>query len=57
MMIILLIAATISIIINPILEAEHREIAWVEGFAIFFAVFFASIITATFDYKKEKVFI
>lgn len=48
---ILLVAACISIIIDvSTADADHRNTAWLEGFAIFVAVFVCSFVTAFNDY-------
>ena len=54
---ILIVAAIISIgklslyvVVETIEEKEHREIAWIDGFAILIAVFIASIITCVNNY-------
>lgn len=39
---ILMVSAVISIIINMIVEKDHRETAWIEGFAILVAVALSS---------------
>ena len=46
---ILLISALISIVANVIVEEDHREIAWVEGFAILVAVFLSSTVQSAND--------
>ena len=51
---ILIVAAIISIILNMIIEEDHRETAWIEGFAILVAVGLASNVQAFNDYQKEK---
>lgn len=53
---ILIVAGIASIIINEIIEADHRETAWIEGFAILVAVFLVVIVTVLNDMKKEKEF-
>ena len=50
---ILLAACIISIILGCI---EHPENGWIEGIAIFIAVFLVAIISATNDYSKELQF-
>lgn len=35
-------------------EPDHRNTAWIEGFAIFLAVFVCSNVAASNDYSKEK---
>jgi len=37
-------------------EEEHRDIAWIEGFAILCAVFISAFVQAVNDYQKEKQF-
>lgn len=54
---ILIVAAFISIIVSMIFEADHRETAWIEGFAILMAVLVVSTVTAWNDYKKEQQFL
>lgn len=53
---ILFVAGIASIIINTWAEEEHREIAWIEGFAILVAVALVVVVTAVNDLKKEKEF-
>lgn len=53
-LIILIIAAVVSIILGVILE--NPEIGWIEGFAILVAVFLVSVISAGNDYSKELQF-
>lgn len=55
-LIILMIAAVASIVVNMIMEAEHRSTAWIEGFAILMAVFVSSFVQALNNYQKEKEF-
>ena len=55
-LIIFIIAGIVSIIINLIVEDEHREIAWIEGFTILLAVIIVVIVTAINNLKKEKEF-
>ncbi len=47
---ILIAAAIISIIIHMIVEKDHRETAWIEGFAILVAVALSSNVQAINDY-------
>lgn len=47
---ILLVAAIASIILNMIVEEDHRETAWIEGFAILCAVALASNVQAINDF-------
>ncbi len=49
---ILIASATISIILETAANADHRETAWIEGFAIFIAVLVCSNVTAFNDYRK-----
>lgn len=37
-------------------EEDHREIAWIEGFAILCAVFISAFVQAVNDHQKEKQF-
>lgn len=53
---ILFIAGIASIGINTWAESEHRNIAWIEGFAILVAVALVVVVTAVNDLKKEKEF-
>lgn len=55
-LIILMIAAVISIGVNMITEADHRETAWIEGFAILCAVFISAGVQAFQDAQREKKF-
>ena len=55
-LIILMVAAVASIVVNMIMEAEHRSTAWIEGFAILMAVFVSSFVQALNNYQKEKEF-
>lgn len=54
---ILFVAAIVSIVLNTWAEEEHREIAWIEGFAILVAVTLVVVVTALNDLKKEKEFL
>lgn len=56
MLIIMCIAGVANIIINMITEKDHRETAWIEGFAILLAVAIVVIVQAVNDLKKEKEF-
>ncbi len=56
---ILIVAAIISIskiinmeVVAMITEVDHRETAWIEGFAILVAVFISSFITTLNNYQK-----
>jgi magnesium-transporting ATPase (P-type) len=51
---ILMICAVLSITIEMIFAAEHRNTAWIEGFAILVAVMVVSTVGAWNDYKKEE---
>lgn len=53
---ILIVASFVSIGISVGTETEHRERAWIEGFAIFVAVMISSFVQAGNDYQKEKQF-
>ena len=53
-LIILMIAAVVSIILGVIIE--DPKLGWIEGFAILIAVFLVSMIAATNDYSKELQF-
>lgn len=53
---ILIVCGISSIIINMIMEADHRTTAWIEGFAILVAVFLVMIVTVLNDMKKEREF-
>ena len=52
-----MIAAVLSIVINMIVEVEHRNIAWIEGFAILMAVFVSSSVQGLTNYQNENEFI
>ena len=54
---ILLVAAIASIIIETATAPDnHKNVAWIEGFAIFVAVFVCAGVTSVNDYEKEKQF-
>lgn len=53
---VLLIAGVVSIILEMISAADHRETAWIEGFAIILAVIIVVSVTAVNDRKKELEF-
>ena len=55
-MIILLVAAVVSIIINPIMEKDHRSTAWIEGFAILMSVVVSTSVQAANNYSMERQF-
>lgn len=46
----------VSIIVNPIMEKDHRSTAWIEGFAILMAVVVSSTVQAINNYQKERQF-
>jgi len=46
----------VSIIVNPIMEKDHRSTAWIEGFAILMAVVVSSVVQAINNYQKEREF-
>lgn len=51
---ILLVAAVVSIVIDMSLaDADHRKLAWIEGFAILMAVFVVSSVGAYNDWAKD----
>jgi len=52
----LIVAAFLSIAISMATEEDHREIAWIEGFAILCAVFISAFVQAVNDHQKEKQF-
>jgi len=50
----LIVCAAFSITFDMLLSApEERSHAWIEGTAIFVAVFLVATIGSTVDYKKE----
>jgi magnesium-transporting ATPase (P-type) len=58
---ILIVAAIVSIsakiiilVVEMIMEEDHRATAWIEGFAILLAVFISSFITTVNNYQKQK---
>ena len=54
---ILIVASLITIVVDvSISDKDHRSTAWIEGFAILFAVFVSSTVTAANDYQKERQF-
>jgi len=53
---VLIVAAVVSIVANVLVETEHRNIAWIEGFSILMAVAVCSLVGALNDYQKEKQF-
>jgi hypothetical protein len=54
---ILLGCSVISIIVNVAFsDPSHRNIAWIEGFAIFLAVIVCSSVAAFNDYRKGLQF-
>lgn len=54
-LIVMCVAGVANIIINLIME-EHKETAWIEGFAILLAVAIVVIVQAVNDMKKETEF-
>jgi Ca2+ transporting ATPase len=54
-LIVMCVAGVANIIINMIME-EHKETAWIEGFAILLAVAIVVLVQAINDLKKEKEF-
>ena len=53
---ILLAASAFSIILNVSTDTDNRDIAWIEGFAIFMAVAISSNVQVLNDMKKERLF-
>lgn len=53
---VLLVAGVVSIVLEMISAADHRNTAWIEGFAIILAVFIVVTVTAINDRKKELEF-
>ena len=53
---ILLFFSFLSIVLGVSLEKDHKELAWIEGFAIFVAVIVVATVTAVNDFQKEKQF-
>ena len=54
-LIILMVSAVISIIFGATLS-QDKNVDWIEGVAILFAVFVVASVTAVNDYQKEKQF-
>jgi len=52
---ILFLCGVASLIIGMVL-GDHKEYAWIEGFAILVAVLIVVIVTSVNDYRKEKKF-
>lgn len=52
----LLVSAGVSIVANMIVEKDHRDTAWIEGFAIFMTVAISATVQAGNEYQKEKQF-
>ncbi|KNC45963.1 plasma membrane calcium ATPase [Thecamonas trahens ATCC 50062] len=50
---ILLVAAAVSLVVGTL---EDNKLGWIEGFAIFLAVFIVAMVTATNDYIQERQF-
>ena len=55
LLIILMAVAVFSIIFGVTLSKD-KDVDWIEGVAIFFAVFLVAIVTAVNDFQKEKQF-
>jgi calcium-translocating P-type ATPase len=55
-LIVLLIAATVSLILGLTTQHEGEENKWIEGVSIYFAVILVSNITASNDYTKQLQF-
>jgi len=51
---ILIVASFVSIIVEMIVAVDHRETAWIEGFAILCAVIISSFITTLNNYQKQE---
>ena len=49
----LMIAATVSIVLGLAVPSERESGGWVDGVAIWVAVFIVSIVGTTNDYQKE----
>ena len=51
-----MIAAVVSIAISVGTEwdTDHRNVSWIEGFAIIIAIIISSLVTSINDYQKEK---
>lgn len=45
-----------SLVANMIIEVDHRDIAWIDGGAIFIAVALITLVGSIVDYRKEKQF-
>jgi Ca2+-transporting ATPase len=58
MLIVLMVVSVISIILGVAFPKtpDERPFGWIEGFAIFAAVFIVSSVTATNDHNKDKQF-
>jgi magnesium-transporting ATPase (P-type) len=54
-LIVLIIAATISLILGLVVEKD-KETSWIDGFAILMAVVVVVLVTASNDYSKELQF-
>lgn len=55
---VLMVAAVCSITFDMILaDADHRNMAWIEGFAIMVAVFVVASVGSFVDWKKEVQFV
>ena len=52
-----MVASVVSIAIEVGTSDEsHRNIAWIEGFAVMVAVMISAFVTAINDYQKEREF-
>lgn len=56
-LIILIVAATISIILGQTVPGEDRSTSWIEGFAILISVVLVILVTAANDFSKERQFL
>ncbi len=54
-LIILMVVAVFSIIFGVTLS-KNKDVDWIEGVAIFFAVFLVATVTGVNDFQKEKQF-
>lgn len=53
---VLLVSGIVSVILEMIIKVDERSTAWLEGFAIIFAVFMVISVSAVNDRKKELEF-
>lgn len=56
-LIILIVAAAISIILGLTVPGEDKKTSWIEGFAILISVVLVILVTAANDYSKERQFL